>query len=179
MKAEQHSIPILEGIINANLNVRFHTPNAIHIRGITAQTAKLMHRAGFSTLRLGLETVEFDHRQQMDKKVSEVEFKQAVGHLQKAGFEKSQVGAYLLAGLPGQDYQTIEHSIHSVKRLAVTPVIAHYTPIPRTALWPRAVEASRYDLASDPIFTNNAIMPCRKDPFNWDTLTRLKELAAA
>ncbi len=179
VKAEQHSIPILEGIINANLNVRFHTPNAIHIRGITAQTAKLMHRSGFSTLRLGLETVEFDHRQQMDKKVSEVEFKQAVGHLQKAGFEKSQVGAYLLAGLPGQDYQTIEHSIHSVKRLAVTPVIAHYTPIPRTALWPRAVEASRYDLASDPIFTNNAIMPCRKDPFNWDTLTRLKELAAA
>jgi radical SAM superfamily enzyme YgiQ (UPF0313 family) len=178
VKAEQHGIPMLEGIINTNLSVRFHTPNAVHIRGITAQTAMLMHRAGFSTLRLGLETVEFGHRQKMDKKVSEVEFRRAVGHLQKAGFAKSQVGAYLLAGLPGQDYQAIEHSIHSVKRLGITPVIAHYTPIPQTALWPQAVEASRYDLESDPIFTNNAIMPCRKDPFDWGTLTRLKELAA-
>jgi radical SAM superfamily enzyme YgiQ (UPF0313 family) len=176
--AARHSIPLLEKIISANLNVRFHTPNAIHIRGITAQTAMLMRRAGFTTMRLGLETVEFDYRREMDKKVTEVEFELAVSHLRKAGFEKNQVGAYLLAGLPDQDFTTIEHSIRVVKRLGMTPVIAHYTPIPRTALWPRAVAASRYDLESDPVFTNNAIMPCRRDPFVWDTLTRLKKLAA-
>lgn len=176
--AERHSIPLLEKIISANLNVRFHTPNAIHIRSITAQTAMLMRRAGFATMRLGLETVEFDHRWEMDKKVTEVEFELAVSHLRKAGFEKNQVGAYLLAGLPDQDFTTIEHSIRVVKRLDIMPVIAHYTPIPGTALWPRAVAASRYDLESDPVFTNNAIMPCRRDPFVWDTLTRLKELAA-
>jgi coproporphyrinogen III oxidase-like Fe-S oxidoreductase len=137
-----------------------------------------MRKAGFATMRLGLETVEFDHRHDFDKKVSEEEFKQAVGHLKKAGFEKKQVGAYLLAGLPGQELASIEHSIHTVKQLGVTPVLAHYTPIPQTALWPRAVAASRYNLDSDPVFTNNAIMPCRKEPFVWDTMTRLKELAA-
>ena len=175
--AARHSIPILEEIIKADLGVRFHTPNAIHIRGITAQTAKLMHKAGFSTMRLGLETVEFDHRHEMDKKVSETEFELAVSHLKKAGFEKQQVGAYLLAGLPGQDFAAVEKSILAVKRLGITPVIAHYTPIPRTALWPSAIAASRYDLESDPVFTNNAVMPCRRDPFVWDNLTRLKELA--
>ena len=179
VNAEQHAVPILEEIINANLKVRFHTPNAIHIRGITEQTAQLMRKAGFATMRLGLETVEFDHRHDFDKKVSEKEFKQAVGHLKKAGFEKKQVGAYLLAGLPGQELASIEHSIHTVKQLGVTPVLAHYTPIPQTALWPRAMAASRYNLESDPVFTNNAIMPCRKEPFVWDTMTRLKELAAA
>jgi len=179
VNAEQHAIPILENIIKANFRVRFHTPNAIHIRGITAQTALLMRRAGFTTLRLGLETVEFDHRQSFDKKVTEAQFKRAVGHLQTAGFEKKQIGAYLLVGLPGQDWSSIEHSICTVKQLGITPVLAHYTPIPQTALWPRAVAASRYDLESDPVFTNNAIMPCRKEPFVWDTLTRLKELAAA
>jgi hypothetical protein len=46
-------------------------------------------------------------------------------------------------------------------------------------LWPAAVAASRYDLASDPIFTNNAIFPCRKESFSWETITRLKTLAAA
>ncbi len=176
--AERHSIPILEEIINANLKVRFHTPNAIHIRGITEQTALLMRKAGFTTIRLGLETVEFDHRQEIDKKVSEEEFKRAVGYLKKAGFEKKQVGAYLLAGLPGQELASIEHSIDTVKRHGITPVLAHFTPIPHTTLWPQAVAASRYDLESDPVFTNNAIIPCRKGPFVWDTITRLKELAA-
>jgi radical SAM superfamily enzyme YgiQ (UPF0313 family) len=174
--AERHAIPILENIIEANLRVRFHTPNAIHIRGITAQTAQLMRKAGFTTLRLGLETVEFDHRQSFDKKVTEAQFKRAAGHLQKAGFEKAQVGAYLLAGLPGQNWASVEHSINTVKQLGITPVLAHYTPIPQTALWPRAVAASRYDLESDPVFTNNAIMPCRREPFVWDALARLKEL---
>ena len=176
---ERHSIPLLEAIINANLKVRFHTPNAIHIRGITKQTAQLMRKAGFTTMRLGLETVDFDHRLEFDKKVSEEEFKRAVGYLKKAGFEKNQVGAYLLAGLPGQDLASVEHSIHRVKQLGITPVLAHYTPIPQTALWTRAVAASRYDLESDPVFTNNAIIPCTKKPFVWDTLTRLKKLAAA
>jgi radical SAM superfamily enzyme YgiQ (UPF0313 family) len=179
VNAEQHSIPILEEIINANIKVRFHTPNAIHIRGITAQTALLMRKAGFTTMRLGLETVEFDHRQEFDKKVSEEEFKRAVGYLKKAGFEKKQVGAYLLAGLPGQELASIEHSINTVKQLGITPVLAHYTPIPQTALWPQAVAASRYDLEADPVFTNNAVIPCQKEPFVWDTITRLKELAAA
>lgn len=179
VNAEQHAIPILENVVKAGLKVRFHTPNAIHIRGITAQTATLMHKAGFATLRLGLETADFDHRQDFDQKVSEEEFKQAVGYLRRAGFEKEQVGAYLLAGLPGQKSASIEHSIHTVKQLGITPVLAHYTPIPRTALWPRAVAASRYNLASDPVFTNNAIVPCSKEPFVWDSLSRLKELAAA
>ena len=84
----------------------------------------------------------------------------------------------MLVGLPGQNVASVEHSIHTVKKLGITPVLAHYTPIPQTALWPRAVAASRYDLESDPVFTNNAILPCSKKPFIWDTLTRLKELAA-
>jgi radical SAM superfamily enzyme YgiQ (UPF0313 family) len=179
VNAEQHAFPILEEIINAGLKVRFHTPNAVHIRGITAHTAWLMKKAGFTTLRLGLETVEFDHRQEFDNKVSEEEFKRAVGYLKKAGFEKKQVGAYLLAGLPGQELTSIEHSIDTVKQLGITPVLAHYTPIPHTALWPQAVAASRYDLEADPVFTNNAVIPCRKEPFVWDTITRLKELATA
>jgi len=176
---EQHGIPILEGIINAGLKIRFHTPNAIHIRGITEQTALLMHRAGFTTLRLGLETVEFDHRRQIDKKVSEEEFRRAVGHLKKAGFGNNQIGAYLLVGLPGQELASVEQSIITVKQLGIRPVLAYYTPIPPTALWTRAAAASRYDLDADPLFTNNAIMPCRKEPFVWETITRLKELAAA
>ena len=176
--AGRHAVPILEAICESNIDIRFHTPNALHIRGITAETARLMYAAGFTTLRLGLETAEFDHRDDIDSKVSENEFRRAAGCLKQAGFRKDQIGAYLLVGLPDQEVIAVERSIRTVVDSGLTPVPAYYTPIPRTALWPRAVDVSRYDLAADPIFTNNAIMPCSKEPFSWETISRLKELAA-
>jgi radical SAM superfamily enzyme YgiQ (UPF0313 family) len=175
--ADRHIIPLLEQIIAAGMDVRFHTPNALHIREITRPLARLMRQAGFHTVRLGLETTAFDRRQTMDRKVSEDEFLRTVGHLKAAGFSAGQVGAYLLAGLPGQEFTGVENSIAVVKQAGVTPVIAHYTPIPHTPMWAAAVAASRYDLESDPIFTNNAIFPCQSGTFSWEVLTRLKKLA--
>lgn len=174
--AAQHAGPMLEGIIRAGLRVRFHTPNAVHIREISKQNAELMYQAGFKTLRLGLETAAFDQRDELDRKVTPDDFKTAVRHLKAAGFEKNMIGAYLLIGLPGQKTKTIEASIHTVKQSGITPVLAYYTPIPHTALWRRAVASSRYDLEADPIFTNNAILPCQKEAFSWDTVTHLKNL---
>jgi radical SAM superfamily enzyme YgiQ (UPF0313 family) len=174
--AARHAVPILEGICSSDLKVRFHTPNALHIREINPTTARLMYKAGFSTLRLGLETAEFDQRQDLDKKVSENEFKRAVNCLKKAGFNKDQIGAYLLVGLPDQKISSVEQSIKTVIDSGITPVPAYYTPIPHTALWPKAVATSRYDITDDPIFTNNAIIPCSKEPFSWDMIARLKEL---
>jgi len=56
------------------------------------------------------------------------------------------------------------------------PVLATYSPIPKTKLWQRAVLASRYDLESDPVFTNNAIFPCQKEDFSWKIITHLKQM---
>lgn len=173
---EKHAIPIFEGIVSSDLSIRLHTPNAVHIRGISKQAAQLMFRAGFETLRLGLETAVFDARQELDKKVTVEEFKRAVTFLKTAGFQKDKIGAYLLTGLPEQDMASIEDSINIVRQNGVTPIIAYYTPIPHTALWGKAVASSRYDLESDPIFTNNAILPCQQEPFSWETLSHLKYL---
>jgi radical SAM superfamily enzyme YgiQ (UPF0313 family) len=174
--APQHAIPLLENIIRHNLKIRFHTPNAVHIRGITKKTAGLMFEAGFKTLRLGLETTDFEDRDALDRKVTGAEFQTAAAELKSAGFKKDQIGAYLLAGLPGQKFETIAASIRTVKKAGLTPVPAYYSPIPGTALWPYAVKASRYDLEADPIFTNNAILPCIPGPFSWDYIARIKAL---
>jgi radical SAM superfamily enzyme YgiQ (UPF0313 family) len=177
--AERHAIPLLEKIIQADMHLRFHTPNALHIRGINTQTARLLFRAGFKTIRLGLETAEFDQREIIDRKVTEEDFRQTAKYLKEAGFEKHQVGAYLLMGLPGQELATVERSIRAVQETQITPILAYYSPIPHTAMWPRAVAASRYDLEADPIFTNNSIIPCQSEAFNWETVSALKELASA
>jgi radical SAM superfamily enzyme YgiQ (UPF0313 family) len=176
MDAEVHARPIFEQVIEAGLRIRFHTPNALHIRWIDSKTAALMHRAGFETVRLGLETAGFSASRQLDAKVTAGEFRRAVQCLKAAGFHRKQVGAYLLAGLPDQDLASIDASIRIVKQAGITPIPAYYSPIPRTRLWPEAVAASRYDLEADPVFTNNAVLPCRREPFSWDYFSHLKNM---
>ncbi|MCP4110299.1 MAG: radical SAM protein [Desulfobacteraceae bacterium] len=177
--AEKHAVPLFEEIIRSCPDICFHTPNAVHIRGISEKTANLMFKAGFKTLRLGLETTEFEKRGKIDRKVTADEFSRAVSCLKQAGFSSNQVGAYLLAGLPGQSLESVEYSIKTVRQNKITPVPAYYSPIPHTAMWESAVACSRYDLESDPVFTNNAILPCWFETFSWETVSYLKNLASA
>ncbi len=174
--AERHILPILEGIIRSEISVRFHTPNALHIRPLSKEVARFLFRAGFKTIRLGLETAFFEERRSLDIKVGPSEFERASANLKEAGFTEDDLGAYLLFGLPGQSMKALEASIRIVRGAGVRPVLAQYSPIPHTALWNEAVRASRYDLASDPIFHNNSIFPCQKEPFSWEKISRLKEL---
>ena len=176
LDAERHALPLLESVMQAELPIRFHTPNAVHIREIDGRMAEMLFRSGFHTLRLGLETAAFEERFELDRKVTETEFGRSVAALKRAGFPRERVGAYLLAGLPGQSVAAVERSIRVVREAGITPVPAWYTPIPGTPLWPAAVAASRYDLESDPLLTNNALVPCWPE-FSWDVLTRLKNLA--
>jgi radical SAM superfamily enzyme YgiQ (UPF0313 family) len=176
-RPEQHALPLLEGIVKSGLKLRFHTPNALHLRWISAQVAKLMFAAGFKTIRLGLETALFDEGERHDQKVTHSQFKAAINHLRAAGFKKETLGAYLLVGLPGQEETSVLASFNMVHKVGVTPIPAYYTPIPHTLLWDKAQAASRYDLEADPVFTNNAILPCQKDPFSWDALNRFKHFA--
>ncbi len=178
VEGSQHIIPMLEEIIASGMDICFHTPNALHIREITGKIAALMFKAGFKTVRLGLETAAFDKRSEIDSKVTIDEFKRAVTYLLESGFDRKQLGAYILAGLPGQSIESIEKSITIVKKSGITPVPAYYTPIPHTAMWKKAVSSSRYNLVDDPVFTNNAIFPCQHDPFSWETISRLKQLCA-
>jgi len=176
VNAENHIIPILEGIVAAGLHVRFHTPNALHVREVTPVIAGLMHASGFESIRLGVETAAFEERGHLDKKITRGEFLRCIRAFKDAGFRKKQIGAYILVGLPGQSISDVVDTIQAVKTAGALPIMAYYTPIPHTALWEEALASSRYDLASDPIFTNNAVLPCQKEPFSWETLKRLKDL---
>ncbi|MBW2515031.1 MAG: B12-binding domain-containing radical SAM protein [Deltaproteobacteria bacterium] len=178
VNADKHIIPILEGVIAAGLDIRCHTPNALHAREVTPEIAGLMAASGFETIRLGVETAEFESRDHLDRKITKDQFLRCIRTLTDAGFHENQIGAYILVGLPGQSIADVAETIQAVKSAGAMPIMAYYTPIPHTALWKEAVASSRYDLTWDPIFTNNAILPCQKEPFSWKTLKGLKALIA-
>jgi radical SAM superfamily enzyme YgiQ (UPF0313 family) len=173
---ENHAHLIFRNVIDTVPGVRFHTPNALHVREIDRTMADLLFRSGFETLRLGVESTDFANRNGMDRKITESDFTRAVTALRQAGFRRDQVGAYLLIGLPGQDIGDVEQSVRAVLASGITPVLTHYTPIPRTRLWENAVASSRYPLDADPLYTNNSIFPCRADSFSWPELSRLKQI---
>jgi radical SAM superfamily enzyme YgiQ (UPF0313 family) len=166
---DTHLAPLLEELARLELDLRFHTPNALHIKEITPDIASLMHQTGFRTIRLGLETSDFSLHRDLDNKVTEGDFERAVDSLLKAGFAKNQIGAYVLMGLPGQSVDSVFESIDFVGRAGATPYLSDYSPIPHTPMWEKAVNHSRYDLAEEPLFHNNTLLPC------WDD-SRIKEL---
>lgn len=175
LEAEKHLLVILEELTRRGRRFRFHTPNAVHARFVTLEVARWLKRSGFATLRLGVETTATGP-ERLDRKLAAGELEAALACLREAGFSKKDIGVYLLLGLPDQEDEELEASIRRVHALGATPVLALYSPIPGTALWPRAVQASRYDLEADPLFHNPSIFPCWPE-FSWERFTRLKRLA--
>jgi len=161
-----HMSILLEELIGLDLNLRFHTPNALHVREISKETARLLYFSGFRTIRLGLETSDMGLHKDLDNKVSEGEFERAVDNLKKAGFNNKEIGAYILAGLPGQSVDSVVSTIRFAARAGATPYLAEYSPIPHTPMWKKALSHSGYDLSSEPLFHNNSLFPC------WDDCKR-------
>ncbi len=177
LHAPDHLLVILEEVARRGRRFRFHTPNGLHARLITPEVARWLKKAPFATLRLGVETTALGAGR-LDHKLEPGELEAALAHLHAAGFRPEEIGVYLLAGLPGQVDAEVAASIRRVRELGAAPVLTLYSPIPGTALWPQALQASRYDLATDPIFHNNSLFPCWPE-FSWERYTWLKRLAHA
>jgi radical SAM superfamily enzyme YgiQ (UPF0313 family) len=173
---KNYAFPLFEKIIDSKMDLFFHTPNALHIREITRQAGDLMFRAGFKTIRLGLETTNFSKDRNHDVKVAEDEFFNAIENLKRSGFKENQIGAYLLCGLPGQNLDEVEISMNFVKKTGIMPVLAYYTPIPHTPMWEKAVTSSKYNLMEHPVFTNNTLFPCVNSDMDLKRISQLKNL---
>jgi len=172
----EFAIALLQGIEKRRSKIRFHTPNGLHCRGITEEVAHLMRRAGFATIRLGLETASSERQLATGGKVSNDDFKTAVQNLHRAGYAPQEIGTYILAGLPGQERAEVEETIRFVKECGARPYLAEYSPIPGTPLWEEAVRASPFDLPGEPLFHNNTILPCRWEGLDWEDLQALKTM---
>jgi radical SAM superfamily enzyme YgiQ (UPF0313 family) len=172
LHSDTHMSIFLEELIGMDLGLRFHTPNALHVREITPKIAGLLQRAGFRTIRLGLETSDLEMHKDLDKKISEGEFEKAVHHLKEAGFSKKQIGAYILMGLPGQSVESVINTIRFLAETGATPYLAEYSPLPHTQMWEKAIASSDYDLVSEPLFHNNTLLPC----WNMNKRARVPEI---
>ena len=175
LEANTYLKPILREVIQERYRCNFHTPNAIHISMIDGEMAELLFRANFKTIRLGLETTDAAAQSDTGGKVDNPEFLEAVKNLKKAGYGGNEIGAYLLAGLPGQTAEEVAASVALVREAGATPFLVEYSPIPGTPLFEKAKKFSPFDLENEPLFHNNSLLPCRWEKFTTADFTRLKQ----
>ena len=177
INSENNFLIILEGLINKKLAVRLHTPNGIHVRMINEKIALKMYQAGVETIRLGFETVDPRLQSETGDKVTNLEFKKAVDYLLKARFKTSQIGAYLLIGLPGQNLQEIVDSIRFVIDCGAHPRLAKFSAIPGTKIWSEA--KSHFNLKGDidPLFHNDALLPYLSPDITIKAYQQMKSIA--
>ena len=157
---KQHFIPIMNQLLNhSRLNLRFHTPNGLHVRQIDEEIAEIFYRAGFKTIRLSFESVSAERLQDMRNKVTPDDLERAVQHLEKAGYPRKQLEAYVLMGLPDQPLEEVYQSILFVHSLGIRIRLASFSPIPGTVDYQRAVERGLFPPDADPLLTNKSIYP--------------------
>jgi radical SAM superfamily enzyme YgiQ (UPF0313 family) len=177
INSEDNFLIILEGLIKKKLAVRLHTPNGIHVRMINEKIAHKMYQAGVVTIRLGFETVDTGLQSETGGKVTNLEFKKAVDYLLRAGFKASQIGAYLLIGLPGQNLQEIVDSIRFVIDCGAHPRLAKFSAIPGTKIWSEAKSHFNLEGDIDPLFHNDALLPYLSPNITIEAYQQMKSIA--
>jgi radical SAM superfamily enzyme YgiQ (UPF0313 family) len=169
VNASWHVHRILDGVIERGLRARFHTPNGMHARFLDPPLARKMRRAGFVTIRLGLETIDPDQEARDGGKFDEVSFARAVEALMETGFSAREVAAYVLIGRPGQSVEKARATIDFAHGLGIQVRSAQFSPIPGTEEWRVAVAAGCIAPDADPLLHNNSIYPCA-DAQAWEEL---------
>lgn len=172
--ADTHALPILETAAERFSGLRWHSPNGLHAAAITQQVALAMKKAGFETIRIGLESSVDEFHRRTGGKTDMESFVSAVKHLREAGFSREQIGAYLLVGLPRQSTTQIEDDVDRVLEAGAFPKLAEYSPIPGTSMWKDAIKSSRYPIDQEPLFQNCSLLSAAEPGVDAEFLRRTR-----
>lgn len=171
-REREHFQEIGKLIADKRLDCYFHTPNGLHARFLSEDTARLMKEMGFVLPRLSLETVDQERQAATGGKVITGELKQALENLRKAGYAPGEVGVYVMMGMPGQETQEVWDTIQFVHSLGAKVLLVEYSPIPGTKDW----ERSGLESDLDPLLHNNSLFPLHTLS-EWKNFQRLKDEA--
>ncbi len=170
---DRHIKPLLEAIIRLEIPLRFHTPNALHVRYIDSELSDLMKRAGVMTIRLGLESGDPEFMASSGGKVKLDEYDRAMEHLKKAGYTAREVGTYILSGMPNQPLEDMRRSAEYAHRRGGQVKLALYSPTPKTEMFKNR-ESFIFDPSIDPILQNDSLTPWRSELYTADEFQNFK-----
>ncbi len=146
----------IKGSGAAGSGFNLHLPNAVHASMIDDKCANIMKTAGFSTIRLGYEFYDDKLQKESGGKVSGGALKSAINNLLNAGFNKKEIGVYILFGHPQSRIDEIKNAVNFVMECGATPHLALFSPIPRTPDGAKIFEAHPETL-HEPLLQNKTV----------------------
>jgi hypothetical protein len=170
-RPEHILLPFLRYILQQNIAVHLHTPNALNARFITKDIATMMVQAGFKTFYLGFESAAYAWQRRTGGKVYAHELEQAVEHLVQAGADLCQMTAYLIIAHPQTDQQDVESSMHFAHSLGLRLMLSEFSPIPGT---PDGEQCRQWVDLDEPLWHNKSVFPLVF--LGTDAVQRLKTL---
>ncbi|MBN2355337.1 radical SAM protein [candidate division KSB1 bacterium] len=157
--SESYAKPIFRLLAEEGDKVFFYTPNGLQPRHIDAEMATLLYQAGVAQLHLSFESASPERQKAMALKVTNRQLRSAVENLFRAGYANSQIGVYVLMGLPDQTMDEVRRSVDYVHHLGVKINLASFSPIPGTREWQRAAEMGVWQQEQDLLLGNNSLFP--------------------
>jgi len=165
---------LLRMIIASGKDFIFHTPNGLHAKFIDEELAELLKKSGFKDIRISLETSNENLQLFTGGKVSNNDLRLALRNLKEAGFEKEDIGVYLLIGAPWLDIKKTMDDIMFVKSLGVKAILASYSPIPGTGDYKYLVKNKIISRDIDPLWHNKTIFPELLLPNYMDEIQKIR-----
>jgi len=175
--SKNHFMPLLRGILDRGMKFSIHLPNGIHTRYVSAGIARLCHEAGVRTIRLGLETADPELQARTGNKTGNEDYRRAVACFREAGYDRADLGTYVMLGLPGQMPRDVERTIQFVYRSGGAPHISYFSPIPGTAIWGETLKTTSLPIEDEPLFQNNTVFILKNSAFSPRTTSTLKNMA--
>ncbi len=157
----RYFLPLLRMIAAEKLDVSLHLPNGVHVRFIDEEMACAMKEASVRGIRLSLELADEDFLRSHSPKLTLSEFERAVSNLEKAGYKRFELIAYVIMGVPGQSFTSVERTIRYVEAMGLRQSLAYFSPVPHTADFERLVEEGKLSYDDDPLLHNKLVFPYR------------------
>jgi len=173
---KKHINVLLEKIIENNMILKIHTPNGLHPEQIDTETAELMKKSGFDTIRLSLESIDENRIKNMQK-VTKEGFTNAVNNLEKAGFKRKKIESYIIMGLPDQTPEEVIRTMLFAAKNGVKIRLASFSPIPNTYDWHKSIQLGLIKEDTDPLLLNSSVFPLRRENFTADDFEKIKKIA--
>lgn len=155
---------------------RFHAPNGLHLRFVDERVADVLKNARFATLRFGYESGDAGHGNDTGGKVYRSEVRSKIALLKSAGFDKKELGVYVMAGLPGQQPGSVIEEIDYLTSLGVQAKPVFISPVPETRLF-SLYAASFPQIAFDPLWHNDTFFITRLPGWDWDATEEIRRKA--
>ncbi|UCG35212.1 MAG: radical SAM protein [Candidatus Omnitrophota bacterium] len=171
---QQYCKNLLKEIVRSKIKVRFHTPNALHLRFLDAEIAQLLKKSGFINPHFGLETLQSRLQKLWGDKVNRDDLINGISLLKKGGFKNGEFSVYLLLGYPGQDLKNLKEEALFINSLGAKVSLAEFSPVPHTEIFKHYKKSF-----SEPLLHNNSVFGFfRENKMRefWDTKNYVRQL---